>query len=53
MTATVAPILDSAVVGTIAPALVGVINELLPLGIAILTPIIAIRLIPRIVYMFL
>jgi hypothetical protein len=44
---------DEAVLATIGPAIVGVINALLPIGIAIMIPILGLRLIPRIVYMFL
>jgi hypothetical protein len=44
---------DEAILNTIGPAIVGVINSLLPIGIAILIPIIGLRLIPRIIYMFL
>jgi hypothetical protein len=46
-------VLSAEVLGTLAPAIVGAINQLLPVGVAILTPVIALRLIPRIVYMFL
>ena len=46
-------LLDAATLDTIAPALVGAINQLLPVGVAVLTPIIALKLIPRVVYMFL
>jgi hypothetical protein len=37
----------------IAPMVLGIVNQLIPVGVAIMIPILGIRLLPRIVYMFL
>jgi hypothetical protein len=50
---TTTPAIDPAALDGVGDAIVGVVNMLLPVGIAIMTPIIGLRLIPRIVYMFL
>jgi hypothetical protein len=48
------PTLDfSGATDAIAPAIVGLVNDLLPVGIAILVPILGLKLIPRVIYMFL